>query len=146
MIYHPEKSVILTPHIGEDCTIHAFVWIGKGVIIGNRVKIQAFAFIPDGVVLEDDVFVGPHVCFTNDKRPPSHGKGWSPTMVREGASIGANATILPGITIGRNAIVGAGAVVVKDVPNGATVVGNPARERPRPSEFGELSVSGEKYY
>ena len=115
--------------IGDDCTIAAFVEIGDGVRIGNRCKIEAFAFIPPGVVIEDDVFVGPHACFTNDRAPRAVGE-WTlqRTLVRTRASIGANATILPGVTIGEGAVVGAGAVVTKDVPDWRTVVGNPARE------------------
>lgn len=123
-IWHKRLSV-LEGKIGKHCTIHSHVWIGKEVQIGNYCKIQAFAFIPDGVVIEDHCFIGPHVCFTNDKNPPS-GK-WLPTFVCQGASIGAGAVILPGVTIGREAVVGAGAVVTKDVPHGKTVVGNPAR-------------------
>lgn len=124
-IWHPELGVITdSARYGEDCTIHAFTWIGGE--IGDRCKIEAFAFIPDGVTLEDDVFIGPHVCFTNDKNPPSGGN-WSTTLVKNGAVIGANATILPGIIIGERAVVGAGAVVTKDVPAGETWVGNPAR-------------------
>ena len=115
--------------IGDDCTIAAFVEIGDGVKIGNRCKIEAFAFIPPGVVIEDDVFIGPHACFTNDKSPRAVGE-WTlqRTLVRTRASIGANATILPGVTIGEGAVVGAGAVVTRDVPDWRTVVGNPARE------------------
>lgn len=124
-IWHPEKSVLLDFKIGENCTIHAPVWIGTNVVIGNRVRIQAFAFIPDGVTLEDDVFIGPHVCFTNDKYPPS--SNWSKTLVKNGARVGAGAVILPGITIGEGATVGAGSVVTKDVEPLSTVVGNPAR-------------------
>ena len=124
-IWHPEKSVLLDFKIGENCTIHAPVWIGNNVVIGNRVKIQAFAFIPDGVTIEDDVFIGPHVCFTNDKYPPS--SNWSKTLVRNGARVGAGAVILPGITIGEGATVGAGSVVTRDVEPLSTVVGNPAR-------------------
>lgn len=124
-IWHPELSVLLDAKVGENCTIHAPVWIGNNVVIGDRCKIQAFAFLPDGVVLESDVFIGPHVCFTNDKHPPSD--MWLWTRVDEGASIGANCTILPGITIGAHAIVGAGSVVTKSVPAGAMVYGNPAR-------------------
>jgi len=102
------------------------------VRIGNRCKVEAFAALTPpspGVVIEDEVFVGPHACFTNDKHP--HAKGdWkkATTLVKRGASIGANATILCGVTIGEGAMVGAGAVVTRDVPAGATVVGNPARE------------------
>jgi len=128
VIYHPELSNIAPEAvIGSDCRIHSHVWIGTKVRIGDRVKIEAFTFVPDGVTIEDDVFIGPRVTFTNDKYPPSHGKGWSETLVSRGASIGAGAVILPGITIGMNAKIGAGAVVTKDVPEGETVVGNPAR-------------------
>lgn len=89
-------------------------------------KIEPFAFIPDGVEIEDDVFIGPHVCFTNDKFPPSHGKGWVKTLVKRGASIGAGAIILPGLTIGGKAKIGAGSVVTKDIPAGEVWYGNPA--------------------
>ncbi len=116
-------------HIGDDCIINNFVVIGDGVYIGNRCKIEAFSFIPSGIVIEDEVFVGPHVCFTNDRHPKSIG-GWgmAPTIIRRRASIGANATILCGIIIGEGATVGAGAVVYEDVPPGVTVVGNPAKK------------------
>lgn len=120
-IWHRDLSNIGQIITGSGCTIHSHVWIADGVVIGNRVKIQAFAFIPEGVLLEDDVFIGPHVCFTNDKFPPSHRTHWAPTVVKRGAVIGANATILPGITIGVSAVVGAGAVVTKDVEDGAIV-------------------------
>lgn len=127
-IYNKEKSQILKCKIGKGCTIHVLVWIGNNVVIGNRVKIQAFCFIPDGVTIEDDVFIGPHVCFTNDKRPPSYGKHWAKILVKKGARIGANATILPGIEIGENSLIGAGSVVTKNIPKGETWVGNPARK------------------
>ena len=113
--------------IGEDCVIHSHVWIGAGVNIGNNVKIQAFTFIPTGVTIEDNVFIGPHVVFTNDKYPPSQGKGWLPTYVKRGAVIGANATILPGITIGENSKIGAGSVVTKSISPNTTACGNPAK-------------------
>lgn len=125
-IWHPELSVLLNCAIGERCTIHSHVWIGDNVIIGNDCKVQAFSFIPDGVCISDHVFIGPRVTFTNDKHPPS--KTWLQTMVGPHVSIGANATILPGITIGAHAVIGAGAVVTKDVPIGAVVYGNPARQ------------------
>jgi acetyltransferase-like isoleucine patch superfamily enzyme len=112
--------------IGENCRIHSHVWIGEGVTIGNNVKIQAMSFIPTGVTIEDDVFIGPRVTFTNDKYPPSNGQGWSETLVQRGASIGAGAVILPGLTIGEGARIGAGAVVTKNVPAGVVVCGNPA--------------------
>lgn len=126
MIWHPEKSVILDCRIGNDCVIHAPVWIGNNVIIGDRCKIQAFAFIPEGVTIGNDVFIGPHVCFTNDRYPQAAGD-WTlrKTVVGNGASIGANATILP-VHIGENAMIGAGSVVTRDVPADSTVYGNPA--------------------
>jgi acetyltransferase-like isoleucine patch superfamily enzyme len=114
--------------IGKGCRIAAYVEIQRGVTVGDRCKIEAFAFIPSGVTIEDEVFVGPHACFTNDLMPKAVGD-WSvtPTVVRRGASIGANATIVCGVTIGEHAMVAAGAVVTKDVPPGTIVVGSPAK-------------------
>ncbi len=114
--------------IGEGTKIDAFVYIEEGVKIGKNVKIRPFTFIPTGVTIEDDVFIGPNVTFTNDKRPKVRGD-WEllQTTVKRGAAIGAGAVILPGVTIGEFALVGAGAVVTKDVPPKAIVVGNPAR-------------------
>ena len=115
----------------ENTRIHPPVYIGLDAKIGDNCKIQAFAFIPDNVEIGNYVFIGPHVVFTNDKYPPSNGK-WkedAPTVVEDCASIGANATILPGVRIGKGAKIGAGAVVTRDVRAGATVVGNPAHER-----------------
>ncbi len=114
--------------IGRDCKIAAYVEVQRGVVIGDRCKIEAFAFIPSGVTIGNEVFVGPHVCFTNDLHPRAVGE-WSitPTVVKDGASIGAGSVIVCGVTIGENAMVGAGSVVTRDVPAGATVVGNPAR-------------------
>lgn len=127
-VHYPELSNIhFTAKIGKGCVIHSHVWIGQGVTIGARTKVQAFAFIPPGVEIEEDCFIGPRVTFTNDKRPPSHGRYWTRTKVCEGAVIGAGVVILPGLTIGPNATVGAGSVVTKDVPEGETVIGCPAR-------------------
>ena len=115
--------------IGSDCNICDQTFIENDVVIGDRVTIKCGVQIWDGITLEDDVFVGPNATFTNDKFPRSrhHEQGIERTRVRAGASIGANATILPGITIGRSAVIGAGAVVTRDVPPFAIVTGNPGR-------------------
>lgn len=127
-IWYPRLSVIhQEAWIGAECVIHAFVWIGRKVSIGEKSKIQSYAFIPEGVSIGARCFIGPHVCFTNDKHPPSGGKSWSRTFVEDDVVIGAGAVILPGLTIGEGAVIGAGAVVTKDVLAGTTVVGNPAR-------------------
>jgi acetyltransferase-like isoleucine patch superfamily enzyme len=123
--------------IGDDVKIGTFVEIQKGVKIGNRCKISSHTFICEGVTLEDEVFVGHGVVFTNDRLPrATNQKGelqtesdWKciQTLVKRAASIGSGATLLCGVTIGENAMIGAGSVVTKDVPTGATVAGNPAR-------------------
>lgn len=114
--------------IGQDCMIGTFVEIQKGSRIGNRVRVQSHTFICEGITIEEDVFVGHHVVFINDKYPRVDKKmDFLKTVVKQGASIGSNATILGGITIGKHAIVGAGAVVTKDVPDFAVVAGNPAK-------------------
>jgi UDP-2-acetamido-3-amino-2,3-dideoxy-glucuronate N-acetyltransferase len=114
--------------IGKNCKIDAFVYIEQDVVIGDNCKIRPFVFIPSGVVIENNVFIGPSVSFTNDKYPKVRGK-WTlrNTKVKSGASIGANSVILPGVTIGEMALVGAGSVVTKNVPDKAVVAGNPAR-------------------
>jgi acetyltransferase-like isoleucine patch superfamily enzyme/dTDP-4-dehydrorhamnose 3,5-epimerase-like enzyme len=115
--------------IGEDCNICDGVFIENDVVVGNRVTIKCGVQLWDGVTVEDDVFIGPNATFTNDKMPRSkvYPEKFLTTRVCQGASIGANATLLPGITIGKQAFVGAGAVVTRSVPPYAVVTGNPAR-------------------
>ena len=115
--------------IGADCNICDGVFIENDVVVGDRVTVKCGVQLWDGVTLEDDVFVGPNATFTNDPFPRSRQRpeSFSRTLVRRGASIGANATILPGLVIGQEAVVGAGSVVTRDVPPYAVVVGNPAR-------------------
>lgn len=124
-IWHPELSNIGDCTIGDLSRVHSHVWIGDGVEIGSGCRVQAMCFLPTGVILKNSVFLGPGVIFTNDKYPPSD--DWLITTVEEDAVIGANATILPGVTIGKGAKIGSGAVVTKNVPAGETWVGNPAR-------------------
>ncbi len=124
--------------IGDETRVGAFVEIQKGVRVGRRCKISSHSFLCEGVTIEDNVFIGHGVMFTNDKFPratntdgsPQSEADWAviPINVKKGASIGSNATILAGVTIGENAMIGAGAVVTKDVPDHTTVAGVPARE------------------
>ena len=123
--------------IGDETRIGTFVEIQKGARIGPRCKISSHTFICEGVTIEEEVFIGHGVTFINDHFPRATNAAGEPateadwtcehTVVQRGASIGSGATLLGGITVGENAIVGAGAVVTKDVPSGATVAGNPAR-------------------
>lgn len=114
--------------IGADCNICDHTFIENDVVLGDRVTVKCGVQLWDGVTLEDDVFVGPNATFTNDKFPRSrHHKEVMRAVVRKGASIGANATILPGVTVGEWAVVGAGAIVTRSVPPFAIVAGNPAR-------------------
>ena len=115
--------------IGERCNIGKDVYIDSSVVVGDDCKIQNFASLYRGLTIGDRVFVGPHACFTNDVYPRAVSPDWKivPTEVEDGASIGANATILCGLTIGRYAMVAAGAVVTKDVPAQALVAGVPAK-------------------
>jgi acetyltransferase-like isoleucine patch superfamily enzyme len=123
--------------IGDDTKVGTFVEIQKGARIGSRCKISSHTFICEGVTIEDEVFIGHNVTFINDRHPRATAAGgqlqteadWAcvGTLVKRGASIGSGATLLCGITVGENALVGAGSVVTKDVPAGAVVAGNPAR-------------------
>jgi acetyltransferase-like isoleucine patch superfamily enzyme len=115
--------------IGEGCNICDHTFIENDVIIGDRVTVKCGVQLWDDIVVEDDVFIGPNATFTNDPFPRSkqYPDKYTRTIIRQGASIGANATILPGIEIGRNAMIGAGAVATQNVPPYAVVVGNPAR-------------------
>ena len=123
--------------IGAGCVIGKNAYVDAGVVIGDRVKVQNNVSLYQGVTIEDGVFIGPHVCFTNDKVPRAINRDGSPkidadwqvsrTLVRFGAALGANSTILPGVRIGRWAMVGSGSVVTHDVADYELVVGNPAR-------------------
>ena len=129
-LWHPHLSNISPKaHIGEGTVIHAGVHIHE-VIIGKNCQIEAQVFIPNGVTIEDEVFIGPHTCFTNDPTLNAKRESWepTPTIVKKGAKIGANATIRAGVTIGENSIIGCGSVVLKNVPEGETWAGNPARK------------------
>ena len=145
--------------IGEKCNIGQNVVVSPGVVLGNNVKVQNNVSIYTGVICEDDVFLGPSMVFTNIKNPRSaiiRKDQYAKTLVKRGASIGANATIVCGITIGEFAFIGAGTVVVKDVPAYALIIGNPGKQAGWMSEFGHrlnfdkdnIAVcpeSGEKY-
>jgi acetyltransferase-like isoleucine patch superfamily enzyme len=136
-IYQPALVNLYGCTVGDETKIGAFVEIQRGVSVGQRVKIQAFAFLPEGLTVEDEVFIGPHVCFTNDRYPAAvsasgallQAAEWEivPTLVKRRAAIGANSTIICGVTIGEGALVGAGSVVTRDVPDYAVVYGSPAR-------------------
>lgn len=145
-VFIHRNALVESKDIGEGTRIWAFVHILKGaqigknanicdhcfiesnVIIGDNVTIKSGVYVWDGITIEDSVFIGPAAVFTNDKYPRSKNKKYRQlkTLLKRGCSIGANATILPGLTIGRRAIVGAGAVVTKSVPDFAIVYGNPA--------------------
>jgi len=134
--------------IGRDCSLGQNVFVGNRVVIGNNVKIQNNVSVYDNVTLEDDVFCGPSMVFTNVYNPRaavSRKDEYRDTTVRQGATLGANCTIVCGVTIGRHAFIGAGAVVNRDVPDYALMAGVPARQLGWMSEFGErldFSVRG----
>lgn len=135
-IFHPTLVNLYGCRIGDDTKIGTFVEIQKNAEVGRRCKISSHTFICEGVTIEDDVFVGHGVMFINDRRPRATAGGqlqtekdWTvvPTRIQRGASLGSGATILCGITIGKDAMIGAGAVVTRDVAPGETVAGVPAR-------------------
>ncbi len=117
--------------VGAKSVIGSHAYIGRGAVIGKGVHIQSFAFICRNAAIEDNVFVGPHVVLADDKTPRAGNRLYSPQPPRlcAGCSIGAGAIILPGIVVGENAMIGAGAVVTRDVPGNVTVLGLPARQR-----------------
>ena len=120
--------VLAGAQIGRDCNLCAHSFVEGGVIVGDRVTLKSGVYLWDGLVIEDDVFLGPNATFTNDRFPRSRVPAtYATTRICKGASIGAGAVILPGLTIGEGVMVGAGAVVTKSVPAGETWVGNPAR-------------------
>ena len=126
---HSTANIYETALIGDGTKVGAFAEIGNKVKIGKNCSIGFGVFIPENVIVKDNVFIGPSAVFTNDKYAPSKGK-WrdmEPTIVMDGVSIGANSTILPNLTIGKNAKIGANAVVTKDVPENAVMVGIPAK-------------------
>jgi acetyltransferase-like isoleucine patch superfamily enzyme len=116
--------------IGRDCNINCHCFIENQVILGDRVTVKAGVYIWDGIEVEDDVFIGPNATFVNNPFPRSKKflETYAPTIIRKGASIGAAATIMTGIEIGENAMIGAGSVVTKNVPANTVWYGNPARE------------------
>jgi len=136
-IIYPELVNLYSCRIGDDVKIGPFVEIQSGSVIGDRCKISSHSFICEGVFIEDEVMIGHGVMFTNDRYPRSTDDAGRPksrsdwtlehSRVRRGAALGSNATILPGVTIGRYALVGAGAVVTKDIPDFAIAAGVPAR-------------------
>jgi acetyltransferase-like isoleucine patch superfamily enzyme len=124
----PFAHVMQGARVGADCNICDHSYIEGDVVLGDRVTIKSGVYLWDGLRVEDDVFIGPHATFTNDRFPRSRQPfELAITTIKRGASIGAGAVVLPGITIGEEAMVGAGAVVTKDVPPRTIVVGNPAR-------------------
>jgi UDP-2-acetamido-3-amino-2,3-dideoxy-glucuronate N-acetyltransferase len=149
MIWH-FCHILSGTHIGQRCRIGQNVVIGPRVRVGNNVKIQNNVSVYQGVTLEDDVFCGPSMVFTNVITPRcafprNSDKDFAPTLVKRGASIGANATIVCGRTIGEHALIGAGAVVTKDVPPYAVVYGNPARQHGWACQCGAvLAFSGDQ--
>lgn len=123
--------ILKNAKIGSNCNINCHVFIENDVFIGDNVTIKPGVQIWDGVTVEDDVFIGPNVTFTNDLIPRSkqHREEYDKTLIKKGASIGANSTIIAGHTIGENALIGAGSVITKDIPANTVWFGNPATHR-----------------
>ena len=121
--------ILKNAKIGKNCNINSHTFIENDVVIGDSVTIKCGVFLWDGLRVEDNVFIGPNATFANDKYPKSkiRPEKFDRILLKRGCSIGANATILPGITIGKDVTVGAGSVVTKNVPDGMVVIGNPAR-------------------
>jgi acetyltransferase-like isoleucine patch superfamily enzyme len=125
--------VMAEARVGAECNVCDHTYIDNGVVVGDRVTIKSGVYLWEGMVVEDDVFLGPQATFTNDRFPRSR-QPWTceAIVIKQGATVGAGAVVLPGITIGESAMVGAGAVVTKDVEPSTVVVGNPARVVRRP--------------
>ena len=153
IIFHPQLVNLYGCQIGDETKIGSFVEIQKNVIVGAKCKVSSHSFICEGVIMEDEVFIGHGVMFTNDLYPRATNEDsslknetdWSVirTYVKRRASIGSNATILPGVTIGKNTIIGAGAVVTQDIPDYKIVVGVPAKiigNVPNTGEFDHSSL------
>ena len=124
---YPLCNIFPTASFGINVQVGAYTEIGNNVYIGSNVRIGAMCFIPEGVTIADEAWIGPRCTFTNDKFPPSPKENWQETHVLKGARIGAGVTIVCGVTIGEGALIGAGSVVTKDVPPGETWAGVPAR-------------------
>jgi len=130
--------------IGRGTTIGSYTEIGPRVVIGKNVTIGAMCFIPEGVVIRDKAWIGPRVTFTNDRFPPSPKEDWETTTIKSGARLGAGVTIVCGVTIGENALVGAGSVVTRDIPAGETWAGVPARKHTKEAHSKEALSSKQR--
>lgn len=135
--------ILKNARIGKNCNINFNVFIENDVIVGDNVTIKSGVQIWDGITIEDDVFIGPNVAFTNDLFPRSkqYPKEFAKTIIKKGASIGANATILAGNTIGCNALIGAGSVVTKDIPDNTLWFGNPAKQKGTIDKNGKITYN-----